>query len=219
VQPEDLLTPAERDALLDDDDRAALARIAAESPQADPDPAPSYQAALPADFDARAAHVANRTAELQRAFREGELEFDDFELQRDELLREREALTVARTKAEIAHEMQAQGAERQWRTTVDKFLTKAAGDLDYRRDAGAMRDLDALVKDLAGRPENAHRPMEWFLAEAHRRVLALHDDDAGAGAAQAGGFDPDRVLDLDGADFEAAIARMTPDQRERFARD
>ena len=49
-------------------------------------------------------------------------------------------------------------------------------------------------------------------------MLALHDDDAGVGAAQAAGFDPDRLLDLDGDDFEAAIARMTPDQRERFAR-
>lgn len=216
---DDFLTPTEREAMLDDADRAALARIAGDDTAADPAPTPVYEAAVPADLDQRTAALADAEAELKRAFRSGELEFDDFEERRAQLLREREGLTIARAKAEIATEMQAQGAERQWRSTVDKFLTQVTDDIDYRRDPGAMRDLDALVKDLAGRPENAQRSMSWFLQEAHRRVLAMHDDTVTAAAgAQAGGFDPDRILELDGADFEAAIASMTPDQRERFAR-
>jgi len=216
---DDFLTPTEREAMLDDADRAALARIAGDDTAADPAPTPVYEAAVPADLDQRTAALADAEAELKRAFRSGELEFDDFEEQRAQLLREREGLTIARAKAEIATEMQAQGAERQWRSTVDKFLTQVTDDIDYRRDPGAMRDLDALVKDLAGRPENAQRSMTWFLQEAHRRVLAMHDDTlTAAPGAQAAGFDLDRILELDGADFEAAIASMTPDQRERFAR-
>jgi len=216
---DDFMTPAEREAMLDDADRAALARIAGDDGAADPAPTPVYEAAAPADLDRRTAALADAESELKRAFRSGELEFDDFEEQRAQLLREREGLTIARAKVEIASEMQAQTAERQWRGAVDKFLDRVTDDIDYRRDPGAMRDLDTLVKDLAGRPENAQRPMTWFLQEAHRRVLAMHDDTVtSATGAQAGGFDPDRILELDGADFEAAIARMTPDQRERFAR-
>jgi len=198
--------------------------------------------------------VADREAELKRAFRAGELEFDEFETQRDELQREREGLTIARAKAEIASEMQAQTAETQWRTTVERFLDTSAAALDYRKDSEAMADLDGFVKVLAGRDANADKPMEWFLQEAHKRVMALHGGNAapapapapspaaaknqaaaarkprldevpatlaqvpgGDGPGDIGGEFAD-VLSLDGLEYEAAIARMTPVQRERFAR-
>jgi hypothetical protein len=234
-----------------------------------PDPAPAaaapaaaptsttptgYQAALPADYDNKVKAVADREAELKRAFRAGELEFDEFETRRDELQREREGLTIARAKAEIASEMQAQTAETQWRTTVERFLDTSAAALDYRKDSEAMADLDGFVKVLASRESNARQPMEWFLAEAHKRVMALRSSPAAAAApaptpavdrkAEAaaarkprldevpatlaqvpGGDGPGDiggefadVLALDGLEYEAAIARMTPVQRERFAR-
>jgi hypothetical protein len=198
----------------DDLDLEALRRIADPEPQA---LTPAYHATVPADLDARAAHVAEATAELTRMFRSGEIEFDDFEAQRDQLLREREALTVARTKAEISQEMQAQTAERAWRTTVDRFL--AGADLDYKGDPRLMDDLDGYVRHLAGKPENAGRSMEWFLREADRAVQALH----GHAARDAGGArDDDRVhrdvAGLTGLDLEDAIGRMTPAQRDRWLR-
>lgn len=216
--------------------------------------APRYEAKLPADFDAKVQDLATRESELKRAFRAGEIEFDDFEAKRDELLREREGLTIARTKAEIASEMTAQTAEQQWRSTVDAFLTASAKAMDYRANAEAMGDLDAFVKMLAGKDANADKPMEWFLAEAHKRVMALHGGTAAAAPAPAsspattraqaaaarkpdpttapatlaqvpGGDGPGDVngefgdvLALDGMEYESAIARMTPAQRERFAR-
>lgn len=225
--------------------------------------APRYQAALPADYDTKVADLGEREKALKARFRNGELEFDDFELQRDELLREREALTVARTKAEISQEMTAQTAEQQWRSTVDAFIAATAktGSIDYARDAEKLADLDAFVKMLAGKDENAQRPMDWFLAEAHRRVQALHGAPSTAAApaaapapapapaaprtvdqaraarkpaadaipttlAQVPGSDGPGdvagefadVLALDGMEYEAAIARMTPAQRERFLR-
>jgi len=212
--------------------------------------APRYEAKLPADFDAKVQDLATRESELKRAFRAGEIEFDDFEAKRDELLREREGLTIARTKAEIASEMTAQTAEQQWRSTVDAFLTASAKAMDYRANAEAMGDLDAFVKMLAGKDTNADKPMEWFLQEAHKRVMALHGSTAAAAPAPAatkaqaaaarkpdpttvpvtlaqvpGGDGPGDVngefgdvLALDGMEYESAIARMTPAQRERFAR-
>lgn len=240
-----------------------VAQQAAEAPAAAAAAAaaPRYQAALPADYDTKVADLGEREKALKARFRNGELEFDDFELQRDELLREREALTVARTKAEISQEMTAQTAEQQWRSTVDSFIaaTAKAGSIDYARDAEKLADLDAFVKMLAGKDENAQRPMDWFLAEAHRRVQALHGAPSTAAApaaapapapaaprtvdqaraarkpaadaipttlAQVPGSDGPGdvagefadVLALDGMEYEAAIARMTPAQRERFLR-
>jgi hypothetical protein len=227
---------------------------AAAATAAAPTPTTGYQAALPADYDDKVKAVADREAELKRAFRAGELEFDEFETRRDELQREREGLTIARAKAEIASEMQAQTAETQWRTTVERFLDTSAAALDYRKDSEAMADLDGFVKVLAGRESNARQPMEWFLAEAHKRVMALRGspaaavapaptpavdrkaeaaaarkprlDDVPATLAQVPGGDGPGdiggefadVLSLDGLEYEAAIARMTPVQRERFAR-
>jgi hypothetical protein len=229
---------------------AANAQPADEAPAA---AAPRYQATLPADYDTKVADLGEREKALKASFRNGELEFDDFEAKRDELLREREALTVARTKAEISQEMTAQTAEQQWRSTVDTFIaaTAKAGSIDYAKDAEKLADLDAFVKMLAGKDENAQRPMDWFLAEAHRRVQALHGAPAAARApapqtsvdraraarkpaadaipttlAQVPGSDGPGdvagefadVLALDGMEYEAAIARMTPAQRERFLR-
>lgn len=220
--------------------------------------ATSYEAPLPADYDTKVQELAEREAELKRKFRSGEMEFDDFETQRAELLTERETLTIARTKAEISQEMTAQSAQQAWQSTVDSFLTKTAQEsgLDYRKDAEKMDDLDQFVKTLAAKSTNADKPMEWFLQEAHRRVQALHGMSAPAPtpapktdtksaankpastsrtppvdavpttlANVPGGDGPGDVegefadvLALDGMAYEAAIARMTPTQRERFLR-
>jgi hypothetical protein len=212
---------------------------------------PRYDARLPADYDAKVQDLADREAEIKRQFRSGEIEFDEFEAQRSTLLIEREALTIARTKAEISQEMTAQTAEQQWRSTVNTFLdaTTLAGGPNYRTDAEKMGDLDLFVKTLAARPELANKPAEWFLAEADRRVRALHglttpeppraDPVADATArrrvdpsaaprtlAQVPGSDgPGDVgsefadVDaLEGDALESAISRMTPAQREKFAR-
>lgn len=154
---------------------ADTAPAAAEAPAAQPRQAtPRYEAPLPADYDTKVQELAEREADLKRKFRSGEMEFDDFETQRAELLTERESLTIARTKAEISQEMTAQSAQQAWQNTVDAFLTKAASEVNYRQDAEKMEDLDQFVKTLAAKATNADKSMEWFLEEAHRRVQALH---------------------------------------------
>lgn len=257
-----------RGAKLDDDEAAAASSAAAPAAEEGSAPASAaarqaatrYEAPLPADYDTRVQELAEREAELKRKFRSGEMEFDDFEEQRAQLLTEREGLTIARAKAEISQEMTAQSAQQAWQNTVSEFLDKTAKDgaLDYRKDAEKMEDLDQFVKTLATKATNADKPMEWFLQEAHRRVQALHglsapaprtEEPAANGkpggqkpAATArrappvdavpqtlanvpGGDGPGDVegefadvLALDGMAYEAAIARMTPTQRERFLR-
>lgn len=231
---------------------AAPAAAAAPEPRA-----PRYEAKLPEDYDAKVQNLSEREAELKRMFKSGEIEFDDFEAQRDELLREREQLTIVRTKAEISQEMTAQTAEQQWLNTVQTFVSSTAqlpadkGGIDYRIDTEKAADLDTFVKTLAARNEHADKSMDWFLKEAHRRVLALHSLGSQASApapapspppapvsrkpsleavpttlAQVPGGDGpgdvtgefSDVLSLEGLEYEQAIARMTPSQRERFLR-
>lgn len=118
--------------------------------------------------------------------------------------------------------------------------------IDYSADLEKQADLDTFVKALAANPKNADKDMEWFLNEAHRRVKAFHGivttdptpeqkpaakptrkspvDALPATLAQVPGSDgPGDVsgefseLDsLEGLDYEQAIAKMTPVQRERF---
>lgn len=120
--------------------------------------------------------------------------------------------------------------------------------VDYRTDAARARDLDTFVKVLANDPENAQQSSEWFLQEAHKLVNArrgavpapaVKEDPQPRPAprkpdlkavpktlAHVPGSDgPGDVADefgqvdaLEGMDLEVAIARMTPAQREKYAR-
>jgi len=185
--------PVEGKGAADEASQAADAQTAQANAADAAAPAPTrqsttrYEAPLPADYDTKVQELAEREAELKRKFRSGEMEFDDFETQRAELLTERESLTIARTKAEISQEMTAQSAQQAWQNTVESFMDKAAkdGTIDYRKDGEKLEDLDQFVKTLAAKATNADKPMEWFLQEAHRRVQALHGMTAPAPAAAA----------------------------------
>jgi len=149
-------------------------------PQTRSQPIPRYDSKLPEDYDAQVKSLSDKEAELKRQFKAGELEFDDFDVARAALQSERELLTIARTKAEISQEMNAQTAEQLWTHAVNQFmdstarLSEAAGGVVYRKDTEKWSDLDGFVRSLAARTEHAHQRMDWFLVEAHKRVLALH---------------------------------------------
>lgn len=123
---------------------------------------------------------------------------------------------------------------------------KAEGGIDYAKDADKNADLDLFVKALARDEKNADKPAEWFLNEAHRRVQVMHGLTVAKPTASAAPAAPSRKPpidaapktlaqvpggdgpgDVDGNEFEAidrlkgdaqeaAIARMTPAQRERY---
>lgn len=128
---------------------------------------------------------------------------------------------------------------------IVEFSKPENGGIDYRKDTAKMADLDQFVKLLANNEANSDKPMEWFLHEAHRRVQALHGissvkpppGDANKRREPAvknippslanvpGGDGPGDVAgefadidSLDGEELESAISRMTPAQRERYAK-
>lgn len=214
----------------------------------EPQATPRYDAKLPSDYDDQIKSLKDRDAELRQKFKDGEIDIDERDEGLAALSEQREQLLVARAKAEISQEMTQQTAAQQWQNTVNGFIARAAkeeGGIDYRKDTAKAEDLDSFVKFLANKQENADKPMEWFLAEAHKRVLALHGvaqapkresldeakakrkppvDAAPKTLAQVPGSDgPGDVASefadieaLDGWDLEQAIARMSPAQRAKY---
>lgn len=138
----------------------------------------AYRAELPQDFADKKADVDRRATELRERFKAGEIELDEYEVQRDQIEDERDTLRRLELKAEISQEMNQQTAEQQWFAAIDRQIEAAAkpenGGINYLSDSEKMADLDTFVKTLASRQENQDKPMDWFLAEAHKRVLSLH---------------------------------------------
>jgi hypothetical protein len=224
----------------------------ADPPAVQPEPAaPRYEAKLPSDYDDQIKSLKDRDAELRQRFKDGEIDIDERDAGLAELAEQREQLLVLRAKAEISQEMNQQSAAQQWQNAVNKALNDFAkpeqGGIDYRQDTDKQADLDQFVKLLANKSENADKSMEWFLQEAHKRVLALHGvapvpkketvaeaiakrkppvDAAPKTLAQVPGSDgPGDVGSefadieaLEGMEYEDAIARMSPSQREKFLR-
>lgn len=154
---------------------AEAAPAAASTPSTAPAPVPTYKADLPADFDARKQAAADKEAAAWAAFRNGEIQQDALQTQLTEVAAERADLQKLETKVEISKEMSAQTAEQQWQHAVATFIDGAKSVVDYSTDAKRAADLDLFVRSLANDPANADKGMSWFLEEAHKRVLALHN--------------------------------------------
>lgn len=238
------------------DPAAPAAAAAAPAPAADPAPAttsasdafqPSYQAKLPDDFAAQESAIKEQNDALAARFKSGDIDFDQYRVEAEALSKSERALDEIRLKATLSQEMTAQTAEQQWNHTVQRFIATTAkdGGIDYSKDPDKQSDLDVFVRTLANDVKNADKPAEWFLAEGHKRVKALHGiglvtapaatdarntrktplDAAPKTLAQVPGSDGPG--DVDGNEFtdvdrltgdaqEEAIRKMTPAQRERY---
>ena len=211
-------------------------------------PASYEAAGLPADFQEQISATHDAQRDLLQKFQDGELEVSEYAAELSKITEQRDALVAARIKAEISQEMAEQASAREWQQSVNRFIDRVAKDeqVNYRTDAARARDLDTFVRLLANDPENAQQSSEWFLQEAHKlvnarrgTVTATKDDPQPRPAprkpdlkavpktlAHVPGSDgPGDVGDefvnvdaLEGLDFESAIARMTPAQREKYAR-
>lgn len=152
----------------------------AAAPEQDPEReavvAPTYNAQLPADYDEQVAALKSETRALADKFKAGELEFDDYQAQLDQLNERRDQLAEIRLKASISEEMKEQTQEQLWHSAVNRFVTTTARTegIDYAKDTEKQADLDAFVKTLASSPKNSDKSFDWFLTEAHKRVKALH---------------------------------------------
>lgn len=162
---------------------AAAAPAAAAAPVAedDDDEAPvaaPYSYKLPDDYEERIASNKAAKDEVYTKLKAGDISADDLPAELDKLNDEAAELRDMRQRAAMAEDMTRQAFENQKQAAVNRLFTDAAkpenGGIDYKKDAAAAADLDTFVKALAGRQENAEKPLKWFLGEAHKRVLAMH---------------------------------------------
>jgi len=216
------------------------------------EPTTAYRATLPDDYDAQVKAIADERDGLKAKFKAGELELDEYEDARAALDERKGALDRQAVKAEVSAEMTQQSAQAQWNSAINRSFEAAAkpenGGVDYRTDEVKRGDLDGFVRALANNPANADKSMDWFLTEAHKRVLSLHDitvtrkpdptpaptparrkpdpssapknlaDVPGTEAAGDTGDEFANLDQLEGVELEAAIARMSPDARSKYAR-
>jgi hypothetical protein len=214
----------------------------------------AFRAELPADFaDQQAALKASADA-LRQQFKDGDIDVDEYEAQRETLTDQRSKLDALALKADIAKDMETQSAEALWKAAIDRQFVAAAsaegGGIDYKTDKAKVADLDLFVKTLANNPANGDKDSDWFMREAHKRVLALHDikptgapanaDPAKLAAANAARKPPtdalprglanvpgadnatdmagefDHIDRLDGVELEAALSKLSADQRSKY---
>jgi hypothetical protein len=147
--------------------------------QVEPNPvAPVYKASLPEDFNARVEAVQAKEAEVWAKFEAGDLTREELQAELRKVNAEQSELSTIKLKADLSNEMNAQSAQTQWESAVNRALKEFAkpehGGIDYAKDAAKLADFDQFVKVLANKPENESRSMDWFLQEAHKRVRALH---------------------------------------------
>lgn len=234
-------TPAAVTAAVTETDSAPVTLSASDAFQ------PSYQAKLPDDFAAQESALKEQNEALAAKFKSGDIDFDQYRIEAQALSKSERALDEVRLKATLSQEMTAQTNEQQWNHTVQRFIATTAkeGGIDYSKDPDKQSDLDLFVRTLANDTKNADKSAEWFLAEGHKRVKALHGiglvtaspatdakasrkspiDAAPKTLAQVPGSDGPG--DVDGNEFtdvdrlsgdaqEEAIRKMTPAQRERY---
>ncbi|MDV7397486.1 hypothetical protein RZS08_39155, partial [Arthrospira platensis SPKY1] len=130
-------------------------------------------AKLPSDYDDQIKALKEKDLELRQKFKDGEIDIDERDAGLIDLSEQRERLLVLRAKAEISQEMTEQTAQSQWQNEINRAIARAAKEdgIDYRKDAAKAQDWDQFVRILAAKPEHSDKPMDWFLAEAHKRVL------------------------------------------------
>lgn len=153
------------------DTPAASPTPAAEVVEVAKAPAPVYQVVLPDDFEQRQQDVNGKLAELRQKFRTGEIEVDQYEVERDTLSAQLNELTSLQTKAEIAREMQQQARHQEINTSLTAVMAQAKADgIDYN-DPKQAAMFDRYANFLAGDPDFAGKSVAQIHAEAHKNVL------------------------------------------------
>lgn len=192
---------------------------------------PQYHAEPVEDYD-------GKVAVLDKLFEDGELPLQEYNKQRDALVR-------AQLKSEISAEQNAQIEKQLWERDISDFMSE---NKEYQTSKLRHAALDVAVKDLAADEANNDKPGRWFLREAHKLVQAefggqqkvdakggdekpevksaprkpdlsvvpktLGNVPAADKGDAAGEFDHlDKLSDLE---LERALARMSPEQSARY---
>lgn len=146
-------------------------------------PAPLLVAEAPADAEIQLKAISDKKTALVDQFDNGDITAKEYQSQLDALNREERSLERAVEKAKLADEMRQQQEVNNWMQQVQSFTTK--DHPEYSTSKVRWIALDAFVKEIGIKPENASLSGVQILAEAHKRVLEdLGEAPAKTGAAK-----------------------------------
>lgn len=239
------LSDAEREALEEEgSDVEALRQLAGEDAEdagegEEDEPQqffPRYSAPPVEKFSEKMAALDQEDVDTVQKFKAADLELDELLAKQRETEGKRAVLREAKLKHEISVETESQAVHQQWQREIGTFFARAkrTDGVDYVGNKSLNAALDQAVKDLGnakdknGNYVHADKSGAWFLKQAHRQVmrdagLAGQGDDAGDVHAEdrreaMGKADFDRLDDLAGLDLEDQVAKMTPEDEERWLR-
>ena len=226
------------------DEQAAEAKPATDDV---PAPAARYDDQLPSDYDDKIAALKTRDAELRQRFNDGDIDIDERDAGLAEIAAEREQLLIQKATAETLARINEQNQRQAQADYERRFVERVKADgIDYTQQRN-INLFNTLLAELQEEHGDKGRDWLWNEAhKAVMRArgvplsrAASQDPLADAKAkrkppvdaapttlAQVPGADgPGDVSDefadvmaLDGLEFEQAIARMSPVQREKFLR-
>lgn len=200
---------------------------------------PRFVAEAPADAAEKFTEFNSQKAALRAKLNDGDIGLNEFTEQLDAIGKEERALERQVWEAENAQKQNDHNANQRWQWEQEQFFA-APANAAYK-DKYLLTALDAAIKDLANDPANASKKGPWFLSQADKMIRERfgmaksekQDIDppppprrrapptlAGLPSAElpeTGGGDEFAHLDkLGGVELEAALAKMTPDQQDRY---
>ena len=228
---------------IEDDDEDSEPEDDDEESEREPQGLVRYLAPPVDRYDEQIAAIESRLAEAVARFKAAEIEFEELFAEQAAVDGERRKLDTAKLKHDISTESEQQATEQGWQREIDRFFAtvKRTDGVDYRENRSLNAALDQAVKDLGNAKDDggsyvhANKPGHWFLEEAHKQVMTAmgrakrrhetdSDDSAGSddreddGHARGSSGDFAKLDGLSGLDLEDELARLTPEEAERWLR-
>jgi uncharacterized membrane protein len=188
-------------------------------------------------FDKRMSDIKQAKAELREQLNNGEIDLDQYEAKKDEISDEETALRIKQASAENAARQNAHIDAERWKWEQEQFFGDKRNAI--YKDKIVMAALNAAVIDLANDPKNANQKGNFFLTEADKIVRERFGAAAGdsnkqnrrpdlskipktlsnlpaADTEQENGGEFAHLEKLSGMDLEYAVAKLTPEQVQRY---
>ncbi|MDF3073456.1 MAG: BcepIL02 [Alphaproteobacteria bacterium] len=215
--------------------------VAADEPRPAPS-APVLVVEAPADAEAKLAAIGTQKADLRKHYDDGDLTFDEYEAQKDELVKQERTIERQVERAQLATEMELQRRQNEWVAYANNFAEKNG----YTANPRLYRALDMEVRDVAKAEPNLTDAQ--VLSKAHANLVEAgiaktpaKKDPAPAPAAKKGAPKPDlppdisrlpaaaannpgegrfasldRLMDTNPGAYEAALAKLSDADREAY---
>jgi hypothetical protein len=203
-----------------------------------------YKAEAVDDYDGKVSSIAEKKEDLLGRFQDGEIDIGQYQKERDTIDQELRAIDKAQLKHEMSVEQSNQSAEQRWTWEQDRFFENDSNKI-YKENPIISAALDTAIKNLAEKAKTdsaiASKPMGWFLKEADRQVRSIMNlGTTGKGKtnrrADLSNLPPNlgdyassdlsdnfsktdefSALDkLGGMELEAALARLSPAEQDRY---